>query len=794
MTELRAFQLYSEGPNSYSVGIKDIDIVTAPGGGTVVYAGSGWGGGITAWSVSGNGGLSLLGHAGYPQGVAPFSSMSMTPITLGGAMHMISVTSGTDTIRSQALRADGVFLGQTETIAISGQTPEHPGAIAATTTGVFVAQGNGGIAAYTISGGGGLNFRGETGGSVVVTDLMTVEMGNTTYVIASHGSDHSVTSYRVDASGGLIRTDSIGAAQGLGMGMPGPMDSVTLDGRTYVLVGSSQSNSISVIEIDGNGNLFARDHVLDTLHSRFGQITSLEIVQYDGTTFVLAGGGDDGISLMVLLPGGRLIHLHSLADTLDKNLNNITAIGAVALQDGLAVYAASETEPGLSLLEVDLTRFGETRIGTGQSEVLQGTARDDILWGRGGNDTLIGGDGADVFVFDSLNVTVQINDFDPTQDQLDLSMLPMFYGTAQLAVVGMPNGVTLTYNSFTLVLIHAAGGQINLADIHIDTSLSHLPTGNTTALPQYTAPALILRGTDFADVLTANAGEDRINGNGGADTLAGNAGNDTIMAGSGNDLADGGSGDDSLNGQDGDDTLIGGEGDDTLMGAYGNDVLHGGPGDDYINGQVGLDTIYGGAGNDTLRGSYFEDTVFGEDGDDVIDGGSRDDVLYGGAGNDLVDGVTGNDMVLGEDGNDTIRGGEGIDTLDGGNGDDLVAGGNHSDLLIGGAGNDTLWGQGGLDTLMGGAGNDVLVGGENSDQFVFTPGGGDDTVNDFELRRDFVVLDDAFWGGGLTPQQVIETYAIDLGADVLLNLPGGDSLLLRNVDSPTDLINSIVII
>jgi len=49
-------------------------------------------------------------------------------------------------------------------------------------------------------------------------------------------------------------------------------------------------------------------------------------------------------------------------------------------------------------------------------------------------------------------------------------------------------------------------------------------------------------------------------------------------------------------------------------------------------------------------------------------------------------------------------------------------------VLSGGAGADQLWGGEGDDTLMGGAGADVLHGQGGADTFVFTDGGGMDTI------------------------------------------------------------------
>jgi Ca2+-binding RTX toxin-like protein len=73
------------------------------------------------------------------------------------------------------------------------------------------------------------------------------------------------------------------------------------------------------------------------------------------------------------------------------------------------------------------------------------------------------------------------------------------------------------------------------------------------------------------------------------------------------------------------------------------------------------------------------------------------------------------------------------DALDGSlygeDGNDNLYGGSHNDFLSGGDGNDNLYGGAGNDVLDGGAGNDYLEGGDGDDVYVFSPGGGQDTIN-----------------------------------------------------------------
>ncbi|MGE0720011.1 MAG: Ig-like domain-containing protein, partial [Alphaproteobacteria bacterium] len=69
----------------------------------------------------------------------------------------------------------------------------------------------------------------------------------------------------------------------------------------------------------------------------------------------------------------------------------------------------------------------------------------------------------------------------------------------------------------------------------------------------------------------------------------------------------------------------------------------------------------------------------------------------------------------------------------GGSGNDTIVANNLGNALNGGAGNDYLVGGNGNDVIVGGAGNDRQMGRGGGDIFVFRPGFGSDTVQDFQL-------------------------------------------------------------
>jgi Ca2+-binding RTX toxin-like protein len=97
-----------------------------------------------------------------------------------------------------------------------------------------------------------------------------------------------------------------------------------------------------------------------------------------------------------------------------------------------------------------------------------------------------------------------------------------------------------------------------------------------------------------------------------------------------------------------------------------------------------------------------------------------------------------------------------------------------AEALTGNGTADALWGNGG-DTLTGGAGDDIIQGGTGADTFHSSAGAGMDIVYGFDASKgDHVQLDA---GTHYTLSQS--------GADTLIDLGGGDEMVLKNVTLST---------
>ncbi len=301
-------------------------------------------------------------------------------------------------------------------------------------------------------------------------------------------------------------------------------------------------------------------------------------------------------------------------------------------------------------------------------------------------------------------------------------------------------------------------------------------------------------GTDGADVLSGGEWDDIFEGRGGADHIRAGAGDDRIHGGQGADTLDGGAGNDLIFGGSGNDTIVASRGVDTVDGGSGNDVLDlaafaTGVTADLAAGIANLpgagnrtlfssiERLYGGAGADSLTGDGGANRLAGGGGADTIIGGGGADTLAGGDGDDRLNGQAGADRINGGGGRDVVIGGGGNDRLNGQAGADRIDGGAGSDVLSGGGGNDRLAGRAGADTLDGGAGNDLLTGNAGADTFVFAPGGGRDTIADFQDGLDLIDLT----GFGFASVAEARSFAANDGGDVVFTFAGGEVLVVEDI-------------
>jgi Ca2+-binding RTX toxin-like protein len=326
----------------------------------------------------------------------------------------------------------------------------------------------------------------------------------------------------------------------------------------------------------------------------------------------------------------------------------------------------------------------------------------------------------------------------------------------------------------------------------------------------------VIRGTDDANELNGNAGDDVLEARGGDDEIEGGPGDDHYDGGPGLDvlqfnLAPSGVEADLSTGTatgQGTDTLTGLE---NLTGTLFDDVLTGDDGPNVIDGAFGQDVVTGSGGNDVLLGDRGEDRLSGGDGDDVLDPGVGDDESAGDAGDDHLWSSVGADAHDGGPGADLIdfsletegvdvdleagtAGGAATDTV---TGLEDVLGTTYADRIRGDGEANRVDAGKSIDEIDGRGGDDVLFGGSDRSRDFLAGGEGDDTADYTGASRRVVVDLQAGFSEGtgndvlITLENVIGSlFDDDLRGDDLANVfegnDGDDVMDVRGGDDTVD--------
>jgi len=638
-------QTHTAGIAGFVDGISDLDIVTI-GGVTHLISLSGSGGGISSYLV--DTGAPIAAVIEDQQSHDPAEAFGITPLRVEvldpGGLPVLAVFGGPD-----AGMSEYGFTGATG--ALSGAQPITVGDVSDGPVTAFqsITSGGqtfhyvshyltGGLTTYEVQNGTPVAVDQDGSGSgyqgVDVADMARATVAGVDYLFTISAVQNAVSAFRILADGTPELTGTTGAANGLGLSTPTAITTAEVAGTTFVIVAGAGSGSLSVLKLTGGGSLFPTDHVLDGLETRFQGVTALTSVQISGQTFVLAGGADDGLSLFSLLPDGRLLHRGTVADTGATTLNNVTDIAATASAGDLAVFVASQNEPGITEFRIDVGALGTVQKAVHSGSILTGGSQNDILTGGAGADTLdggagddiivdgagsdvmIGGLGADIFVLTEDGMPDAIMDYNPAVDALDLSALGLLYSVSQLNIQSTGSGATISFFSEVLNITSHDFTPLDASDF-TDASIVNLQR-----MPMWGVVVdQKLVGSAGADVLIGNTGDDTLNGGAGADVLTGGAGRDVVThtdatAGVWVDLQ-------NPNFMKGD--ALG----DVITDV---EVIHGTRFADQLRGDAGDNEFYGGAFSDRLYGRAGNDLLFGEGGADALYGNTGADVMTGGEG------------------------------------------------------------------------------------------------------------------------------------------------------------------
>ena len=136
-----------------------------------------------------------------------------------------------------------------------------------------------------------------------VTAISSARIGTAQYLLTASGTENGITVWAVSNTGDITPKSSLGTDDDLWVAAPTAMEVVTIGAKTYVVLASAGSSSLTVMSLDALGNLQVTDHVIDSQNSRFAGASALAVLEHQGQIYVITGragadvlfggGGDD---------------------------------------------------------------------------------------------------------------------------------------------------------------------------------------------------------------------------------------------------------------------------------------------------------------------------------------------------------------------------------------------------------------------------------------------------------------------------------------------------------------------
>jgi VCBS repeat-containing protein len=431
----------------------------------------------------------------------------------------------------------------------------------------------------------------------------------------------------------------------------GPGATVDLGAGTAT---SATGGTITLASIEDAFGTFSSDNITGSFDHNLldGQAGDDTLTGLGGEDILIGGagsnlldGGADEDAAGYLYDPAEYRYLNSISPgLLPATMGGVT----VNLATGIALNWAGGTDTLIGIENVGGTFFNDTLTGDANANGFAGFAGNDTIDGGAGSDWIFYGiwdfDGRNIITISGINGSVPdgvvvnlgtgvASDGEGGTDTLtSIENVHGSFGADSITGNGSDNIILGGQGADTM---HAAGGidTLSYEDGNLDSGVgvnvnlaNNLVSGGDANGDVISGFENVI-GTEWADTITGDGGNNLIEGGGSGDSLTGGGGNDTVsyessFFGVTVNLfnATGHTGGHAHN-----DTLSGFA---NVIGSDGaNDVIFGNGSANRLEGLAGDDSLHGDAGADTLIGGLGNDNLVDSDGAGSADGGVGQDTL-----------------------------------------------------------------------------------------------------------------------------------------------------------------------
>ena len=493
----------SDGPDSHMIGLGEV-MARQVNGQVVVYTASAMGGGVLVRSTATN--LSTMDVESYGTALGFSAAHGLQATVIDGTPVLLSPGRFGTQIDAWTIAANGALDAARPLTLVGGRADAITALVDAQigSSQVFVTASRFGAGLETwVRDGDILRATGQgpmTGflPGNAVRDLAIAWPGGRPHVLAISSTEDDLMAFPLGADGALGIPSRLDLRDGLFVDTPTELRVVELGGRSYAILGSAGSDSLSVVAIGADGRMQVTDQVNDTRETFFGGLAALETLDVGGRILVLAAGGDNGLTLMTLEADGTLLHVASLGDEM-RTMAMVDPGGLEMIwrDGGLDIFVTGQV-------------IGDTVAGRGVSQLRVDNLLADLPVRNVADGSLEqrGTDGVDVFVVLDSDERQTIYDFEPGVDRLDLSNFAWFYDIDDIGIRASWRGSYFWVDDAQLRIYTTDSTMLTASDFSI-TTVKDLWRIDTTPLPDVPQQPSASTESDFLD---GRAGNDMLLG------------------------------------------------------------------------------------------------------------------------------------------------------------------------------------------------------------------------------------------------------------------------------------------
>ena len=406
-----------------------------------------------------------------------FTADDALSISFGGQTRLLSLDKQNGSVAMQPLSATATPSSPLQLLDQGGNPVLLSNVMSVAQSGTTFIVGTGpddtGIVTYSLENTWRVSLQSQVfdtpkSASSGIAKIITVQSGETTFVITASQEESGLSSYILGDDGALTFSDSISTSDGLWISGLEDLAHVQAAGQNFVVGISPDSSTLSAVRLNPMGVFFVADMENDTLETRFYRASAMDVFSIGPRDFIIVGGADAGLSVYEKLPGGDLRHHLSLELSNDWHFGPIETIRTVQVGQDIQVFVSGTAQGGIAQFSVPLAQLGERLVGSTTNDTFEGGALDDLLMGLEGDDlltgndgndtlisgtgadTLVGGYGEDVFVFEADGQDDVVRTFEHGIDRLDLSGWGMVYDHHSLNIRSHRDGATISWGDEVL--------------------------------------------------------------------------------------------------------------------------------------------------------------------------------------------------------------------------------------------------------------------------------------------------------------------------------------------------------